>query len=305
MKLNIKKRTKKIFIALLTILIMLFVLKQINIKELWAIILLSNKTLLISSTIVTLAIVPIIYTERWKYTLQILGYNATFKQLFPLFLANLPLSKTSPANAGDFVKIYYLKDHVTPSTHAGGILLERLLDLLLLSFLAMIFGLILNIKISFIIGIIIFIILSTLLISANHIHFNSDRPIFKKIKNILTVFKNYKKYPVQSIKIIVLTFCAWSIILLYIKLLFLAFGQNIPYTQVMAIQPIAIFFGLLPITLAGIGTREIAMLSLYAGIVPNPIIIAAGITYSFFSSVLLPLIGIPSMIKNNIAIIDK
>jgi uncharacterized membrane protein YbhN (UPF0104 family) len=63
--------------------------------------------------------------------------------------------------------------------------------------------------------------------------------------------------------------------------------------KIFSIQPIVNFICLLPITIAGIGTRESAMLFFYNGLAENSQILSVALLYSFIVSIVIPLACLP------------
>jgi len=92
--------------------------------------------------------------------------------------------------------------------------------------------------------------------------------------------------------IIFLTVVKWLVVFVQIKILFGGVGADISYGLVATALPIAIFVGLLPITLGGMGTRDSAMIVLFSGMATVPQIIAVGLLYAFFGYWLFSVIGI-------------
>ncbi len=106
-------------------------------------------------------------------------------------------------------------------------------------------------------------------------------------------FKILLHYPKKIFLILLTTLAIWLIVLIHIKLSFLAFNSNVPFVSIISIQPVVIFIGLLPITLAGIGTRESAAVLLFSGLTPAPTALAVGLIYSFVGQILITAFCLP------------
>ena len=70
-------------------------------------------------------------------------------------------------------------------------------------------------------------------------------------------------------------------------------GLDAPYAFIASAMPVAIFVGLLPVTLGGMGTRDAAMLVLFADYGDPAQILAAGLLYSLLSYWVLGVLGLP------------
>ena len=116
----------RIFIApAITLLALYIIFKNLDIVPVLNIIKSSKKRFSFFSTIIALILTIIFPAYRLKETMTILGCNLRFKDILKIYLAILPASKLSPANAGDFIRSYYFKDRILPSVVAGGVFLRE------------------------------------------------------------------------------------------------------------------------------------------------------------------------------------
>jgi uncharacterized protein (TIRG00374 family) len=81
----------------------------------------------------------------------------------------------------------------------------------------------------------------------------------------------------------------WFLHLLQIWLFILALRANAPFLANLALSPLAILAGLLPLTFAGVGTRDAALIAFYQPYFAAPIAAALGLLCT--SRYLLPAIG--------------
>lgn len=297
----------RIFIAPAITLIALYIIfKNLDILSVLNIIKSSEKTVFIFSTIIALILTIIFPAYRLKETMAILGCNLRFKDILKIYLAILPASKLSPANAGDFIRSYYFKDRILPSVAAGGVFFERVIDILIISIMAMISGALLWLKLPFLLGtggvlltlIFFFVIKNGFFVKNNGI--GKKGKIAKKLFNISVVFNASIKNKYGTLKILLYTTLSWLTVMFYVKSIFYAFGSKVPLLYITAFQPVVSYTSLIP-TISGVGVRESAMLFFYGGVAPAPIILSVGLILSFFNIVLLPLTGLPlmhSIIKN-------
>ena len=75
-------------------------------------------------------------------------------------------------------------------------------------------------------------------------------------------------------------------------LFFLALGLKIDFMIILAIVPLGIIVGMIPITIAGIGTRDAAFIYLFKDIVPSHVMIAFGMIFSL-RYIIPALVGLP------------
>ena len=84
----------------------------------------------------------------------------------------------------------------------------------------------------------------------------------------------------------------WSLTLVLVSGLFAGGGAPLDRVASASAMPLAIFAGLLPLTLGGFGTREAALVALLAGQVLAADALAAGLLYSLYTYVLLGSFGL-------------
>lgn len=278
---------RKYFLSPMVSMLVLFLLiHNVRIDNIQKILQNTNFAILFFATLILFVATPALSALRWKIILKKLDCEINYQDAISLYMASLPLAKISPASSGDLIRAYYLKEKIKPSLSIGGIIFERMLDFFVLGVFAITFGIIRGEKISIITGMSVVIGIIILFTLGNKIK-------IEKIKNFLQIYKIILKNINTIILAIGCTLLLWFVIIGYIKLIFLALGTSLDFTQILATQPLIIFLSLLPISLSGIGVRESAMVFLYAGLAPEQTIFIVGLTYSIFGGIILPILGIP------------
>jgi uncharacterized protein (TIRG00374 family) len=85
----------------------------------------------------------------------------------------------------------------------------------------------------------------------------------------------------------------WTTNLTISMLCFQALGADVGVVRTAASMPVAIFVGLVPVTLSGMGTRDSAIVLLFADAVPHATSLGVGLLYSMLLYWLLALAGLP------------
>ena len=93
----------------------------------------------------------------------------------------------------------------------------------------------------------------------------------------------------QLLKISLTSIFLWFLHLLQIWLFILALNASAPFIDSLALSSLAILAGLLPLTFAGVGTRDAALVTLYRPYLPPPVGAALGLLCT--SRYILPAIG--------------
>jgi uncharacterized membrane protein YbhN (UPF0104 family) len=93
----------------------------------------------------------------------------------------------------------------------------------------------------------------------------------------------------RLLQVTVMSVLIWLLHLLQIWFFIFALRASCPFLANLALSPLAILAGLAPLTFAGVGTRDFALVLLYAGYFPAPIAAALGLLCT--ARYVLPAIG--------------
>lgn len=241
-------------------------------------------------------LVPFLSAKKWQTILKAMSCNLRFWDSFKIIMAAFPLSAITPAKTGDLIKAYYLRDKIPASQTVGAVAAERVVDVFVLAFYSLIGSII--IKNGLILAISSALILLILLLFGiiNKVRFPFLR-WGEKIENFLHVSRIFVNKPKTLLPVIFYSCVLWLLPILSAKVLFLALGVNIPLFYMAAAFPIAIFIGLIPITIAGMGTRDSAIIYLFSLWASPSICLGVGLLYSLFAYWFLALIGLSIMKK--------
>ncbi len=233
-----------------------------------------------------------VLVARWRSLLVVAGYPLPQKHLLKIFAANLPIAKFTPGYTGDFLRSYFLREHVPVRMHLGIIFLEAIFDVVTLLCIAIIGSMVIgNSTYAIVSSICLFAILGVLFLiyTMPPLIPEKFRGYFTECIEILRItFQN----PHRMIPTLGLTFLASILSPLYVYILFMSSGASLSLYTVFAVQPIVMVVTLIPISLWGLGIRESAMLFLYSG-VASGIVVSVGLLYTLIGSILIPLLCIP------------
>lgn len=238
----------------------------------------------------------IISAKKWQAVLRAMDYSLSFRDSFKIIMAASPVSAVIPAKAGDLVRAYYLKDKIPASRVAGGVVAERFIDIAILAFYSFLGALFLknwvigSISLSVIFSIPVFF----LVVNKIKLPLGKWR---ERIESFLHVSNIFIREPKKLLPILFYGLILWLAPILTAKMFFLALGASVPLLYVAAAFPLAIFISLLPITIAGMGTRDSAIIYLFSQFASTPVCLGVGLLYSFFAFWFLALIGLPFMKK--------
>lgn len=253
-------------------------------------------------------VVPITMITSWRLQqLMPTGSSLGFGEANRLILAASTLNMVLPSKMGDIAKAYFMKDrgHLSGSLSLSLVIFEKACDMLSL-LLWCAFGLLLYPQKDWLFWIMTVSILTGLGLGGLLLGSRQFAQLFfyagqtiapKKIKAKLarmqTSWREMHDYfwrdKVQLLKVTGTSVFIWFLHLLQIWFFILALKAWTPFLANLALSPLAILAGLLPLTFAGVGTRDAALILFYQPYFAEATAAALGVLCT--SRYLLPAIG--------------
>lgn len=244
---------------------------------------------------------------RFDAALRSLGHRVHVGRLLDAAFATAPLAFVVPAKANDLLRAVVLRDVVPPLPCSGAILAERLIEAQTLCLLGMLGCALAGLWTWFLmltaLWVAFWALIWGLVKKPNQI---LKAPLVRRFREegerVLLAFeallKNQRAFwRTQGFATTVLLIhmaSAW--LLLWI------FGADVSLMAVLALWPVAIFAGFLPLTVAGLGTRDAAFVALLVatGFLPgfDASVPAATFAYALVTLVLPALAGLPFMVRH-------
>ncbi len=240
--------------------------------------------------------IPVVSSYRWHLLLKALGYRIGLGRCFTIIIGIFPLSAISPSKAGDVLKAFSLRREIDPMVVAGSVLAERTLDLLTLSIYALLGGLYFqDARISMISAALVLAIVAALALAWLGFLPGKGGPMRQRLERLMRSLRSLAARPGYLAAVALLTAFNWLAAIFMTFLFFGGVGAQVPLIFTAAALPLAIFVGLLPVTIGGMGTRDGAMVYLFSAFAAPAQAMAVGLLYSFFAYWLLALLGLPFM----------
>ena len=253
-------------------------------------------------------VIPLTMLTAWR--LQQLTPSRTrlgFGEANRLILTASVLNMVLPSKMGDIVKAYFIKErgHLEGSLSLSLVVFEKACDMLSL-LLWCAFGLTLYPQKDLLFWIMTACVISGLIIGllliasrqfANLIFQFTGRIAPRKIRSKIAklrdswneMHKYFWKDKKHLLKITLTSVIIWFGHLLQIWFFTFALKQVVPLLAHLALAPLAILAGLLPLTFAGVGTRDAALIAFYQPYMNAPTAAALGLLCT--SRYLLPALG--------------
>lgn len=282
----------------LTVIIILFLIRSIDLSVLLNVLRSIDLTYLALIFLTTLTTIPVI-AKRYQSIMAHMGCNISFSRILSVNLAAYPLVALTPSMSGSVIKGYYLKNEAPPSKTIVGIVAERTFDMTLLAIL-----LLAGILISFnmeraIIGVSILIAIITGIALMGRVSEKLQKGVLNKVSSALEASFNILRNLNSLLEVAFYTLIYWCLSLFQTYLAFHAVGGNITAREVIVDIPLGILAGQLPITVSGVGTRDAVFVVLFSDLIQYEVILAAGLVYTTFKYWVPSLLGIPFMIIEN------
>lgn len=233
--------------------------------------------------------------------------NLTFSEANKLVLAASVLNMVLPSKMGDIAKAYFIRDrgHLDGGQALALVVFEKTWDMLSLLVWCILGLLLLQRKDALFWGltvtIIVGLVLGLMLIGSQSFagaFFRLAAAVLPgKLRTKVTKLQTSWNYmhrffwedKKQQSKVVVMSLFIWYLHLLQIWMFIVALRAHVPMATSLGLTPLAILAGLLPLTFAGVGTRDAALIALYAPYFSAPIGAAVGLLCT--SRYLLPAIG--------------
>jgi uncharacterized membrane protein YbhN (UPF0104 family) len=244
-------------------------------------------------------LIPMASVMRWQGVLRAQATGLPFGvALRAVLMANV-LNSIIPSKGGDLIKALYLKNHGGIATGMGTVALERLVDLFILGMLGVMGFFVSQARWGLWAGLVLMGGVSIVLVLALFLplaHFRLPPNLKTKLEDFTRVFRTWVRQPRAIIQTVLASIFVWVCAGLSVVCLCLAFHADVSSGYTFAIFPLCILAGLLPVTLSGIGTRDVAFVKL---------LMAAGVTlekatmvgfgYTVFAYWILSLISLPAV----------
>lgn len=260
--------------------VFVFILLKIDLKEALRVLVTLDPTFLILS-LAFQAIALVVTTFRWQLIMHRLDIHIPFSRSLIYQLIGNAAAIVTPGQLGEFVKVLYQRSHGFPvSESLLSVLIDRTYDLLMLLLfgfvaLAILFGIPFELTV-------IIVASSTVILVAGFLFIRNREGTSQWIvATLVRVSPKTYKETVRSdarrlsqhlgeFKLTFLTGCGllsvfnYTFLLLRIYALVLALHIEVPFWYFVMVVPLLRLVGLVPISVAGIGTRDITVIYLLA-----------------------------------------
>lgn len=269
---------KRFFSIVISVAILLYIYTQIDLDNLLQVFQNCDRLKL---TISLAMVIPITLVTSWRLQQLVPQRSIGFLEANRLILGASVLNMILPSKMGDIAKSYFMaeRSNISGSLALSISIFEKACDLLSL-LLWCVFGLVLypakdGLFWTMTVGVLLGFITGLLLLSSQQFanwFFNftikfAPQSIGKKLQTMQISWREVHRYfwsdRRQLLLITSTSVFIWFLHLLQIWLFILALKAVVPFLISLALSPLSILAGLLPLTFAGIGTRDAAIIYFY------------------------------------------
>lgn len=226
------------------------------------------------SGLAILCIVYLLKSLRWKLLNKSFGINTSWKDALIFYLSAGFLSVITPGRLGEFAKIYFLqkKYHINLLAATSSVILDRIWDVLVLSLAAGIsvvafvaepsdnLLLVLMIGLLFLISVILVLFPSLIFIPLLYLL----RRFVSLHEKTANVYELWKKSRYSNFSTSLLISATSLLMLAFIPVLFsLGTTNQISFFSGIGAVSVSNILSFLPVTIAGIGTRELVFVEVW------------------------------------------
>lgn len=294
------------------ILLFVYIVLRIGPEKIWSSFLSSNYFYIL---LAILFFIPMLIFQVWKwdYILKKQNIHLNFFYLLKLQMISLFYGSVTPGRLGSLIKIPYLcrKTKKPASECSSSVIIDRLFDFTAVALFAAIgavlflrkfvgfFYFTLLVFLGFLLAIIIFTNKKTSKVILKII-FKFLIPEKLKGKARMSFTRFYESLPsiIKLVPAFILTLVVWFTIYTQAYFVALAFSVRVPYFYFITTFAVVTLISLIPITVSGIGTREVALLTLLSPYHATPEnIVGFSILFSIVCLIIYGLFGLTTVFK--------
>ncbi len=237
------------------------------------------------------AVFPLLSTTRWWLAIRAAGGPQPWRLLLRAYLGICPVNLISPSKSGDLLRALALNGRVASARVFASLLVERALDVGVLCLLTLAGGLLSGrwdiLWISLLVILAIAAVLAVAL-TISQVFFGAR--MMARFAGFSEALAGFLARPGLLAAVAALTVIHWLLVGVLVTVLLS--GSEAGMADTIAAMPTAILIGMIPVTIAGMGTREAAMLLLFSTVAEPSQILAAGMLYTVLVYFLPALAGL-------------
>jgi uncharacterized protein (TIRG00374 family) len=275
-----------------------YVLSRVDLAEVGQIFAQANGLLATVTIVFSISAFSLLPTLRWKSTLVAMGYDIPFTRLLFARFGSQPLKFSLPVKGGEaFRAIYIQRRHGVPLSLAGG---SIIFDMFLVAVGQLTF---LCVGVAIAGGKLSHILLPTVAVFSVALILTSKwvqgllvalaMRISTRFGEVMEqVAHGFLQFPLGTkFKLTAISYAVEFSEIFSMYLCCRTLGLDIPLWAILTFMPIVMGFTLIPITISGLGTRELAIFLLFQGMASSEQLASAALMFTFVEFIMPALVG--------------
>ncbi|MBI4619760.1 MAG: flippase-like domain-containing protein [Desulfobacterales bacterium] len=272
---------RKVYLRILGFLLLVFILSRI---DFYALANIFSRMILVYYLLALLLLFPAILGSawRWQILMKFQGIVYGLKECFAAYSAGIYLGLITPGKMGDLVKVFYLKN----AGHSMGkasfsVLVDRLYDLFALCLFGLISLFIFFDYLKRVPSLSLLVVVITIVSILAAFYFKGK--VIKDIivnrayilipstyknplkSNIKDFFKDVRDLNFRKISLLtIITLLEWMVVFILHYLLALSLRIELSFWYISACVSLSVLISLIPVSIAGIGTRDGVLVLLFS-----------------------------------------
>ncbi len=233
---------------------------------------------------------------RLWWLLRSSGRPRSFRACWSAIMASLTLNAVLPARAGDLIKAVFIardRDEIRPML--GVMVIERLLDIAALASIAGVAAVVSGQAAVAGIAVALLAAAATLLALLRWAPNLLPQRMSKLSAGLSEPAQRLLARPAHTAAAFVVALACWAVNIGLFAMLLRAVGADPTPAQAAGALPLGVLVGALPISIAGIGTRDAVLVFLLRGVVDEPLVLAGSFLYLVVGYWFLAVVGLLSL----------
>jgi hypothetical protein len=284
---------RAIIAPIVSVAILAVILLRINGQDVWLYLTGCEMHWLLAALLVTLTL-PLFSALRWRGIVSAMGYPIKLRSSLRVTMAVFPLNTFLPSKTGDLAKAAFLREQGGFVPLAGSVLFERMIDVTVLTMISAFGAIRMNRPVVLVLALGCAVVTSGVIVCLVFAHrLPLPRRLQQKAEDIGRAAHIVIRRGPALMLVILWSVLNWAGAMAEVYCLFRSIGITLPLITILAVFPLAIFAGLIPLTISGMGTRDGALVLLLSGVVTAEGALAVGLLYTTVSYWFLALLGLP------------
>ncbi|MBK6916750.1 MAG: flippase-like domain-containing protein [Deltaproteobacteria bacterium] len=244
--------------------------------------------------------------QRWIVVLAAMGIRLSLARALEAMLATWPLALLTPGRASDVLRGVAIRDVAPVLVGTGSVLAERAIDLQSLCLITLVGGAMVGVRSAVVLAAVLLALeWAVIVLVVRRADLVLRLPLLRRrpaqVEQLLLAFGALLRAPRRLLVAALLSLSSWAAAVAMLQTLLWMTHAEVDPLRTLALWPAAVLAGMVPITLAGMGTRDGAFVYLlgatgYRPILEGPLL-AATFGYAVLGTLLFAIAGIPFTVR--------